>query len=153
MDGADVPLFSCEDLSLDLGGREVLRKIELEVRPGEVLGIIGPNGAGKTSLLEILSGSYAPKTGKVFYEGKDINAPAPVRASADRHRAHLSDAGRARRTDGRRDHEGGTTGLPALADAFRRRIRRELGQLRRRRERPTSVLKTFERRKLLLAAC
>jgi branched-chain amino acid transport system ATP-binding protein len=66
------PLFACENISLDLGGREILRKIELEVKPGEVLGIIGPNGAGKTSLIEILSGRYAPKTGKVFYKGKDI---------------------------------------------------------------------------------
>ena len=67
------PFFSCEDLSLDLGGREVLSNISLELRRGEVLGIIGPNGAGKTSLLEILSGRYPPKTGKVFLEGRDIN--------------------------------------------------------------------------------
>ncbi len=72
MDGADVPLFACQNISLDLGGREILRKIELEIRPGQVLGIIGPNGAGKTSLIEILSGRYAPKTGKVFYKGRDI---------------------------------------------------------------------------------
>ncbi len=67
------PLFSCENLSLDLGGREILREIDLEIKPGEVLGIIGPNGAGKTSLLEILSGRYRPKTGNVFYKGKNIN--------------------------------------------------------------------------------
>lgn len=66
------PLFACQNLSLDLGGREILRDIELEINPGEVLGVIGPNGAGKTSLLEILSGRYAPKTGQVFYEGSDI---------------------------------------------------------------------------------
>ena len=69
----ETPFFSCEDLSLDLGGREVLSNISLELRRGEVLGIIGPNGAGKTSLLEILSGRYAPKSGKVFLEGRDIN--------------------------------------------------------------------------------
>lgn len=72
-DQTSAPLFSCENLSLDLGGREILRNIDLEIRSGEVLGIIGPNGAGKTSLLEILSGRYAPKTGNVFYKGKNIN--------------------------------------------------------------------------------
>ncbi len=69
----ETPYFSCEDLSLDLGGREVLRNISLELREGEVLGIIGPNGAGKTSLLEILSGRYRPKSGKVYFGGQDIN--------------------------------------------------------------------------------
>src|SRR6478609_5722369 len=70
----ETPYFSCEELSLDLGGREVLRNISLELRQGEVLGIIGPNGAGKTSLLEILSGRYSPKSGKVFLEGRDIKS-------------------------------------------------------------------------------
>jgi branched-chain amino acid transport system ATP-binding protein len=65
-------VFSAKSLSLDLGGREVLTNIGFDLKPGEVLGIIGPNGAGKTSLLEILSGRYQPKTGKVIYEGKDI---------------------------------------------------------------------------------
>jgi len=71
---ASAPLFACRDLSLDLGGREILRGIGFEIEAGEVLGIIGPNGAGKTSLLEILSGRYTPKTGEVFYNGQDINS-------------------------------------------------------------------------------
>ena len=37
---ASGPIFSCSDVSLDLGGREVLRDIGFEMRPGEVLGII-----------------------------------------------------------------------------------------------------------------
>lgn len=69
-----VPLFSCANLSLDLGGREVLRNIGFSLRRGEVLGIIGPNGAGKTSLLEILSGRYVPKTGNVHLKGQDITS-------------------------------------------------------------------------------
>ena len=75
MDRLDsAPLFASRDLSLDLGGREILRNIDLEVRAGEVLGIIGPNGAGKTSLIEIFSGRYAPKTGTVHFKGQDITA-------------------------------------------------------------------------------
>lgn len=66
-------LLTCENLSLDLGGREILRNIDVDIRSGEVLGVIGPNGAGKTSLLEILSGRYTPKTGNVFYKEKNIN--------------------------------------------------------------------------------
>lgn len=74
MEGSDTaPLFSCQNLSLDLGGREVLSNVGFEIRAGEVLGIIGPNGAGKTSLLEILSGRFAPKAGEVLYKGRNIN--------------------------------------------------------------------------------
>lgn len=66
------PLFACQEISLDLGGREILRDISLSVRPGEVLGIIGPNGAGKTSLFEVLSGRISPKKGRVEFKGEDV---------------------------------------------------------------------------------
>ena len=66
-------LLSCENISIDLGGREVLRDIDLEIKAGEVLGIIGPNGAGKTTLIEILSGRYKQKTGNVVFKGETIN--------------------------------------------------------------------------------
>ena len=68
--------FSCNDISIDLGGREILRNIDLDLKRGEVLGIIGPNGAGKTSLIEILSGRYKQKTGDVIYKDKNINTLA-----------------------------------------------------------------------------
>jgi branched-chain amino acid transport system ATP-binding protein len=70
--GSSQPVFACEGIGLDLGGREILRGISLDVRPGEVLGIIGPNGAGKTSLFEVLSGRLQPKAGRVYFEGRDI---------------------------------------------------------------------------------
>lgn len=68
------PLFAGEGISLDLGGREILRDINLSVRAGEVLGVIGPNGAGKTSLFEVLSGRMMPKTGRVMFQGEDVTS-------------------------------------------------------------------------------
>ena len=65
--------FSCKNISIDLGGREILRNINIDIKPGEVLGIIGPNGAGKTSLIEILCGRYKQKTGDVIYKNLNIN--------------------------------------------------------------------------------
>ena len=64
--------FSCANISLDLGGREILRDVSLSVSKGEVLGIIGPNGAGKTSLIEVLSGRVAARTGAVRFDGRDV---------------------------------------------------------------------------------
>ncbi|ABM57708.1 ABC transporter ATP-binding protein [Verminephrobacter eiseniae] len=71
---APAALFGCRDIALDLGGRQILHGIGLQVRRGEVLGIIGPNGAGKTSLLEVLSGRIRPKHGRVEFEGRDVTA-------------------------------------------------------------------------------
>jgi branched-chain amino acid transport system ATP-binding protein len=67
-------LFSCDGISLDLGGREILRDIKLHVDIGEVLGIIGPNGAGKTSLFEVLSGRMSPKSGTVRFKDRDVTS-------------------------------------------------------------------------------
>jgi branched-chain amino acid transport system ATP-binding protein len=67
-------LFFCTGISLDLGGREILRDINLHVDVGEVLGIIGPNGAGKTSLFEVLSGRMLPKSGTVIFKDKNVTS-------------------------------------------------------------------------------
>jgi len=143
--------FSCEDLSLDLGGREVLRNISLELREGEVLGIIGPNGAGKTSLLEILSGRYRPKTGKVYFEGRDINSLSLFE------RARLG-IGRTYQTPIVPEELTVGETMKAARQAFRPWLTRfdaeysaNLVHFRVPYDRPTVSLKTFERRKLLMA--
>ncbi|WP_281700626.1 ABC transporter ATP-binding protein [Acetobacter malorum] len=51
------------DVSLSLGGRQILRSVTMPVQSGAVVGLIGPNGAGKSSLLRILAGLKAPDTG------------------------------------------------------------------------------------------
>ncbi len=48
------------------------RDVDLEVRPGEFLGILGPSGSGKSSLLYLLSGLKVPTHGRVLYEGRDL---------------------------------------------------------------------------------
>lgn len=51
------------------GRREVLRGIDLDLRPGVLAGIVGENGAGKSTLLKILSGELRPLGGTVRHEG------------------------------------------------------------------------------------
>ncbi|THV29546.1 anchored repeat-type ABC transporter ATP-binding subunit [Glycomyces paridis] len=53
------------DLTVSLGGRPVLDKVDLAVGPGETVGLIGPNGAGKTTLLRAVLGLLKPETGTV----------------------------------------------------------------------------------------
>lgn len=69
-----------EGLCCQLGGRQVLDEVRLQVQPGEVLALIGPNGAGKTTLLRALSRLLRPLGGTVSLEGQDIwhMRPRPV---------------------------------------------------------------------------
>jgi branched-chain amino acid transport system ATP-binding protein len=143
--------FSCDGLSLDLGGREVLRNISLDLHEGEVLGIIGPNGAGKTSLLEILSGRYRAKTGTVYFDGRDINGLSLFE------RARLG-IGRTYQTPIVPEELTVGETMKAARQAFRPWLTRfdaeysaDLVHFRVPYDRPTVSLKTFERRKLLMA--
>jgi len=70
---ADMPLFSCRNIDLTLGGRRILYDVGVEASAGQILGVIGPNGAGKTSLFEVLSGRIQPQGGQVMLEGRDIS--------------------------------------------------------------------------------
>ena len=53
-------------------GRPLLQDISFELDAGQVLGIIGPNGAGKSSLLQTLSGDFAPQRGELKLLGKNM---------------------------------------------------------------------------------
>ena len=148
---ASPTVFSCSDISLDLGGREVLRDIGFELKAGEVLGIIGPNGAGKTSLLEILSGRYVPKTGRVLLHGNDIsNRPLFARARLGIGRTYQTPIVPDELTVGET--------LKAARQAFKPWLTRfdaeygaNLVRFTVPYDTPTVALKTFERRKLLLS--
>jgi lipopolysaccharide export system ATP-binding protein len=54
------------------GTREVVREVDLAVRPGEVVGLLGPNGAGKTTTFNMVAGGVKPTEGSVFLGETDI---------------------------------------------------------------------------------
>ena len=66
-------IISVTDLSKRYGsGFEALKKINLDIRRGEIFALLGPNGAGKTTLIGIICGILVPSAGKVTVDGHDI---------------------------------------------------------------------------------
>ncbi len=54
-------------------GPEILRQIELEIKPGEVIGIVGPSGSGKSTLTKLIQRLYVPESGRVLVDGVDLS--------------------------------------------------------------------------------
>jgi branched-chain amino acid transport system ATP-binding protein len=70
-------ILMVQDVTVRFGGLEALKRVTLDVKEGEILGLIGPNGAGKTTLLNVITGVVKPQQGKILYKGKDITGWPP----------------------------------------------------------------------------
>ena len=65
------------NLRKSFGKTEIIRGVDLAVRPGERVAIIGPNGAGKSTLFNLISGRFSPTSGDVLLAGQRINGKKP----------------------------------------------------------------------------
>ena len=65
-------LLEINGLSKSFGGVHAVQNLEYTVESGKVHSIIGPNGAGKTTLFNMVTGVYAPTSGKAHFDGRDI---------------------------------------------------------------------------------
>jgi Fe-S cluster assembly ATP-binding protein len=72
-------MLTIKNLHARVGGREILRGIDLSIGTGEVHAIMGPNGSGKSTLARVLAGhpEYEVTEGEVRYEGEDLLAMDP----------------------------------------------------------------------------
>src|SRR5271154_1866840 len=73
----DGVILGLDNLSRSFGSLKAVDGVELEVAPGEALGIIGPNGAGKSTLFNLITGLQKPDTGSVHFDGQDITHASP----------------------------------------------------------------------------
>lgn len=72
-----MPLLECKEVTKHFGGLAALTNVNLTVQQGEVLGLIGPNGAGKTTLFNVISATFAPKSGIIKFKDKNVNGYKP----------------------------------------------------------------------------
>ncbi|NUQ82609.1 MAG: Fe-S cluster assembly ATPase SufC [Bacteroidetes bacterium] len=72
-------MLSIQNLHAGIDGRDILKGINLEVKPGEVHAVMGPNGSGKSTLSKVLAGheDYSVSAGSVLYKGKNLLELSP----------------------------------------------------------------------------
>ena len=66
-----------KNLRKSFGKTEIIRGVDLAVRPGERVAVIGPNGAGKSTLFNLISGRFAPTSGEIWLGAQRIDGKRP----------------------------------------------------------------------------
>lgn len=72
------PLFAAKDITKSFSGTQALKGVDLEVYPGEIVGLVGENGAGKSTLLKIIIGAQPQSSGTMQMHGKDYAPRNPM---------------------------------------------------------------------------
>ena len=70
-------LLETRKLNRRFGGLQAAADVDFALRSGDLHCLIGPNGAGKSTLFRLLTGTYPPTSGRIFYDGQDITALRP----------------------------------------------------------------------------
>ena len=67
-------MLKIENLHVSIEGKEILKGLSLDVKPGEIHAIMGPNGSGKSTLSSVIAGNedYEVVKGNIFYNGENI---------------------------------------------------------------------------------
>ena len=67
------PVLETRKLGISFGGLKAVQDFNIQIYPGELIGLIGPNGAGKTTVFNMLTGVYVPTEGTVMLNGVPLN--------------------------------------------------------------------------------
>jgi simple sugar transport system ATP-binding protein len=85
--GNEIPRVSMRGIRKRFGSIEALRGVDLDLLPGECLGLVGDNAAGKSTLTKVLSGAYVPDEGTIAMDGETLRYATP--AEARQHRIEM----------------------------------------------------------------
>jgi len=77
-----VSLLEVRHVGKSFRGLRAVHDASFEIPQGSINGLIGPNGAGKTTLFNMIAGVFAPDTGKIIFEGKEIQGLRPDQVCA-----------------------------------------------------------------------
>jgi branched-chain amino acid transport system ATP-binding protein len=75
-------MLRTDRISKHFGGVKAVHQVDLEVREREILGLIGPNGSGKSTIVNLVTGVFAPTAGRVRLRERDITGWSPHRILA-----------------------------------------------------------------------
>lgn len=75
-------MLKIENLSIHYGVIQAVRDVSFHVEQGEIVSLIGANGAGKTTILRTISGLNRPSSGKIVFEGNEIQKTLPQKIVA-----------------------------------------------------------------------
>jgi methyl-galactoside transport system ATP-binding protein len=70
-------ILSIHGMSKSFGRNKVLKHIDLNVKPGSIMGLMGENGAGKSTMMKCLFGTYQKDEGTIILDGKEVNFSGP----------------------------------------------------------------------------
>jgi branched-chain amino acid transport system ATP-binding protein len=72
-----MPVLVLENVTKRFGGLVAVNNVSLTLDKGDLVGLIGPNGAGKTTVFNLLTGVYAPTSGSIRFNGREITGLRP----------------------------------------------------------------------------
>ena len=70
-------ILSIKGMSKSFGRNKVLKHIDLNVKPGTIMGLMGENGAGKSTMMKCLFGTYQKDEGTIILDGREVNFSGP----------------------------------------------------------------------------
>jgi branched-chain amino acid transport system ATP-binding protein len=70
-------MLAVKDLSVDIEGSEILRRVTIDVGPGELVCLVGRNGAGKSTTFRTIMGQFSARSGSIHFAGRDIGGLRP----------------------------------------------------------------------------
>lgn len=71
------PLLEMKNITKSFGPVKALDHVSIKLFQGEIHALLGENGAGKSTLMSVLSGTYSPEEGEIFYNGKPVKIKSP----------------------------------------------------------------------------